>query len=257
MSGVRPVDPLDQKLEQSLGALGAADADADAAPALSPELERELAGLDAVKPRTPRRQLAGILALSLLYASGVVALAGLRRDLGALPLWHLIGVAALWLVSFAAVSWLVIGPVRGQMMPRARLAAVVAAAAAGMLISVGLFLPRTAPGLSTVYGPTVSAVVDHAGCIRWGLLGAALPILLAALAVRGSVPVGSRFAAAALGAAGGALGGLVLQFHCPITERFHVGLVHGGLVILAALAAVLAAQARPRNLGGSSHPSQG
>jgi hypothetical protein len=89
-------------------------------------------------------------------------------------------------------------------------------------------------------------VVDHAGCIRWGLLGAAVPILLAALAVRGSVPVGSRLAAAAIGASGGALGGLVLQFHCPITERFHLGLVHGGLVVLAALAAVLAAQAAAR-----------
>ena len=240
----RPVDPLDARVEESLGALGGAG---DPAPALSPELERELGGLAPVKTRAPRRQLAGILALSLLYASGVVALSGLRRDLGALPLAHVVAFAALWLVSFASVSWLVVVPARGQMMPRARLAAVVAGAAAAILIAAGLFLPRTAPGLSTVYAPTVSAVVEHAGCIRWGLLGAALPILLAALAVRGSVPVGSRLAAAALGAAGGALGGLVLQFHCPITERFHVGFVHGGLVVLAALVAVLAAQAAARN----------
>ena len=100
-------------------------------------------------------------------------------------------------------------------------------------------------------------MVKHAGCIRWGLLGAAVPILLAAFAVRGSVPVGSRFAAAALGAAGGSLGGLVLQFHCPVTERFHVGLVHGGLVILAALVAVLMAQAGARNPSPPSGPSQG
>ncbi len=248
-------DPLDRKLEASLGALGAAS-DGDA-PALSPEVERELGALAPVKTRAPGRQLAGILALSLLYASGVVAIAGLRRDLGAMPLWHLIGFAALWLVSFAAVSWLVVVPERGHMMPRARLAAVIAASAAALLIAGGLLLPRAAPGLSTVYTPTVSAVVKHAGCIRWGLLGAALPILLAALAVRGSVPVGSRFAAAALGAAGGALGGLVLQFHCPVTERFHVGLVHGGLVILAALVAVLTAQAGARNPSPPSGPSQG
>jgi len=237
-------DPLDRKVEESLGAIGAAGG--DAAPALSPELESELGALVPIKTRAPQRQLAGIVALSLMYASGLVALAGLRRDLGAMPLGHLIGFAALWLVSFAAITWLVIVPVRGQIMPRARLAAVVAGAAAAMLISGGLFLPRSAPGLSTVYTPTVSAVVDHSGCLRWGLLGAALPILLAAFAVRGSVPVSSRFAAAALGASGGALGGLVLQFHCPITERFHVGLVHGGLVILAALVAVLAAQASAR-----------
>lgn len=233
-------DPLDRKLEESLGALGAAES----ASAIGPELERELSALGPVKTRVPGRQLAGILALSLLYASGLVALVGIRRDLGAMPRWHLVSFAALWLVSFAAVSWLVVVPARGQIMPRARLAAVVAGCAALLLIGGGLLLPRSAPGLSTVYRPTVSAVVDHAGCIRWGLLGAALPILLAAMAVRGSVPVGSRLAAAALGASGGALGGLVLQFHCPITERFHVGLVHGGLVILSALVAVLAAQAR-------------
>ena len=250
-----PMDPIDRQVEESLGALGAAGG--ESAPALSPELERELASLAPVKLRAPRRQLAGILALSLLYSSGVMALSGLRRDLGGLPLWHLVGFAALWLISFAAVSWLVIVPARGHMMPRARLAAVVAAAAAGLLIAAGLFLPQSVPGLSTVYSPTVSSVVEHAGCIRWGLLGAGLPILLAALAVRGSVPVGSGFAAAALGAAGGALGGLVLQFHCPITERFHVGFVHGGLVILASLIAVLSAQARASTRGGASDPGQG
>jgi hypothetical protein len=249
---IDPRDPIDRKVEESLGALGAAGG--EGAPSLSPELERELGSLSAVKTRAPRRQLAGILALSLLYASGVVAVCGLRRDLGGLPLWHLVGFAALWLVSFASISWLVIVPARGHMMPRARLAAVVAAAAAGMLIAVGLFLSRSVPGLSTVYTPTVAAVVGRAGCIRWGLLGAVLPILLAALAVRGSVPVGSRFAAAALGAAGGALGGLVLQFHCPITERFHVGFVHGGLVILASLIAVLTAQAAARNPSPPSDP---
>lgn len=248
-------DPLDRKLDESLGALGAAGG--DAAPGLAPELERELSALVPVKPRVPRAQLAGIVALSLLYATGVVALAGLRRDLGAMPRWHVAGFAALWLVSFAAIAWLVVVPRRGQMMPRARLAAAVAGAAAVLLIAGGLLLPRSAPGLSTVYTPTVSAVVDHAGCIRWGLLGAALPILLAALAVRGSVPVGSRLAAAALGASGGALGGLVLQFHCPITERFHVGLVHGGLVVLAAVAAVLAAQAGARTGSPRTGASQG
>ena len=248
-------DPLDRKVEESLGAIGAASG--DAAPALSPELERELGGLTPVRTRAPQRQLAGIVALSLMYASGVVALAGLRRDLGAMPLGHLVGFAALWLVSFAAITWLAVVPERGHMMPRARLAAVVAGIAAVLLIAGGLLLPSTAPGLSTVYAPTVSAVVDHAGCLRWGLLGAVVPILLAALAVRGSVPVSSRFAAAALGASGGALGGLVLQFHCPITERFHVGLVHGGLVVLAALVAVLAAQAGARTRRGRTDASQG
>jgi hypothetical protein len=246
-------DPLDQKIEESLGAL----AGGEAVPPLGADLERELGALAPVKTRAPARQLAGIMALSLLYASGLVALIGLRRDIGAMPRWHFLSFAGLWLASFSSVSWLVVIPPRGQIMPRARLAAVVAGCAAVLLIGGGLLLPRSAPGLSTVYSPTVSAVVEHAGCIRWGLLGAALPILLAAIAVRGSVPVGSRLAAAALGAGGGALGGLVLQFHCPITERFHVGLVHGGLVVLAALLAGLAAQAGAGNRGSRTGANQG
>jgi hypothetical protein len=76
-------------------------------------------------------------------------------------------------------------------------------------------------------------------CLLIGLVGAIVPAALAALALRGVVPVGRRWVAAALGAAGGALGGLVLHGHCPITERFHVGLVHGGVVLVAAAVAVL------------------
>ena len=52
-----------------------------------------------------------------------------------------------------------------------------------------------------------------------------------ALAMAGVAPV----------TVGGALGGLVLDMHCPIAERFHVGLVHGGVVVLAALVAALLA----------------
>jgi hypothetical protein len=247
-------DALDRKVEESLGALGAS---VSGAPPLGAELERELASLAPVRTRAPRRQLAGVIGLSLLYATGLVALSGLRRDLGELPMWHLGGFAGLWLISFGAVTWLLLAPPRGQMMPRWRLAAVVAASAAALLIAGGLLLPHAVPGLSTVYVPTVASVVDHAGCLRWGLAGAALPILLAALAVRGSVPVGSRVTAAAVGAAGGALGGLVLQFHCPIAERFHVGLVHGGLVVLAALIAVLASLAPARDPARSKDAGQG
>jgi hypothetical protein len=61
--------------------------------------------------------------------------------------------------------------------------------------------------------------------------------------LRGVLPVGARWTAAGLGAAGGSLGGLVLHLHCPIADRWHLGLVHGGVVVLAA---VLAAVVVPR-----------
>jgi len=46
--------------------------------------------------------------------------------------------------------------------------------------------------------------------------------------------VGSWRVAAALGAAGGALGGLTLHFICGFGGGLHVGLAHAGAVVLGA-----------------------
>ena len=73
------------------------------------------------------------------------------------------------------------------------------------------------------------------GCMELGLLTALVPVALGALVLRGALPVGARWAAAGLGAAGGSLGGLVLHLHCPIADALHLGLVHGGVVLVAAL----------------------
>lgn len=236
MTGERDDAQVDRSLDALAGA-GAGDA-----PPMSDALARELERMKPARPRTPRRQLSGIVALSLLYAGGLVAAIGVRRDLAALPIGWVVGFAALWLLSFASITWLVVVPPRGEVMPRWRWAAVVAGVAAVLLIAGGLLVPREAVGLSTMYEPTMWSVLEHAGaCVAFGMTGVIVPIALAAIAIRGSVPVGSRWAAAAIGAGGGALGGLVLHMHCPIAERFHVGLVHGGVVVLAALVAALLA----------------
>jgi len=67
--------------------------------------------------------------------------------------------------------------------------------------------------------------------------------VVGAIFLRGTLPVGSRWIAAALGAGGGSLGGLMLHLHCPITDGLHVGVMHGGVVAVAAL---LAAALVPR-----------
>jgi hypothetical protein len=70
-----------------------------------------------------------------------------------------------------------------------------------------------------------------------------VPVVGGALLLRGALPVGSRWIAAALGAGGGSLGGLVLHLHCRVTDGLHVGLIHGGVVAVSAL---LAAALVPR-----------
>jgi len=80
-------------------------------------------------------------------------------------------------------------------------------------------------------------------CMGLGVATALVPVVLGALVLRGALPVGSRWAAAGLGAAGGSLGGLVLHLHCPIVDGWHLGIAHGGVVaVSAALAAALASR---------------
>ena len=83
------------------------------------------------------------------------------------------------------------------------------------------------------------------GCLELGVATALVPVVAGALFLRRALPVGSRWVAAALGAGGGCLGGLVLHLHCPITDAPHVGLVHGGVVVVSAL---LAAAFVPRRI---------
>ncbi len=82
-----------------------------------------------------------------------------------------------------------------------------------------------------------------AGCLGTGVATALVPVVGGAILLRGALPVGSRLIAAALGAGGGSLGGLVLHMHCRVTDGLHVGLIHGGVVGVAAL---LAAALVPR-----------
>jgi hypothetical protein len=96
------------------------------------------------------------------------------------------------------------------------------------------------PGVSHIYPETAENLVRHGHwCLRWGLITAVVPIGLAALLLRGTIPEGARWGAAAIGTAGGGLGGLFLHLKCPISDRLHMGLVHGGVVVVAACLAAL------------------
>jgi hypothetical protein len=240
-SGDAPAgDGFDRKVEESLSALAT---DETAAPPMGSALARELAGLQPATTRLPRREWAAVLGLSVFYGTGLLAWMGVRDDLSRMPPAWLVGMGAVWLAGFLTVTWVVLVPPRDQVMPRWRRAAAVAGFLAALLVTAGLLRPDALAATGTTYPATVATVAAHGHrCLRWGITVAALPVLLTFLAIRGAIPVGSRWLAAAIGAAGGALGGLTLHLHCPINERFHVGLVHGGLVIVTAVLAALAAR---------------
>lgn len=202
-------------------------------------LEQELADLVPVATRRPMRDALLASVLSLAYAAIVVAIVAVRRELGDLPrLWLVLYLAA-WLAGFALPLWLSIVPRRGSMMPRWRLGGTIAAIAAVGFVVAGLLVPRSAPD-------SLHLGLGYAhSCGTIGLATAIVPVVLGTLLLRGAAPVGSRATAAALGAAGGSLGGFVLHLHCSITDGIHVGLVHGSVVAIAAL---LSAVFVPRSL---------
>jgi len=196
----------------------------------------ELARLRPIATRRPVRQLILLIAASLVYGAGVVAKFAIRRDLHELPVTWLAGATLAWLLGFLAPIYLATVPRPGAVTPRWKLAGVAAVVASLGFIALGFALHPSGPH-SALFG-WARFGRGHA-CLEIGLATAVVPVIFGALFLRGALPVGSRWTAAALGAGGGGLGGLVLHLHCPIADGLHVGLVHGGVVGVAALLAAL------------------
>ncbi|MCE9580271.1 MAG: NrsF family protein [Deltaproteobacteria bacterium] len=223
----------DRELDASLR-----DLPTPAAPPFGAELEAELAALAPVAVRDPKRQLITILAVAAVFGVIMVFVTGVRRDLGELPVPWLLAYLAAWVLGFTGLAALTVLPPRGAMMPRWRIAGLGGMLAAVGFVVAGLLMPRSGP--SSVQ---LSLEELHRGhyCIEIGLVTALMPAVGCVVALRGVLPVGARWAAAGLGAAGGCFAGLVLHMHCPITDRWHLGFIHGGVVVLsAALSAAIA-----------------
>ena len=201
-------------------------------PPLSPALAAELDRLGPVKTRRPLRQLATLAGISLVYAAGLVAMFTVRGDLDELPMPWLVAAGLAWLLGFVIPCYLALVPRPGQVMPRWGWAAVSAVVASIAFVVLGLFVHPS--GAHSKYLGWEHLPKGHT-CLELGVASALVPVIAGALFLRRALPVGSRWVAAALGAGGGCLGGLVLHLHCPITDAPHVGLVHGGVVLVSAL----------------------
>lgn len=205
-------------------------------PPPSAALEAELANLAPVAPRRPMRQLALLLGISLIYGGGVAALLPMRRDLDELPMGWLVGAALCWIVGFVAPVYFATVPRRGAVIPRWPLAALASVIGAVGFIALGLMIHPDGPH-SVHLGSEHFA--SGYSCLEVGLATALMPVVVGAVFLRGALPVGSRWIAAALGTGGGSLGGLLLHFHCSVADGLHLGLVHGSVVLISAVLAAL------------------
>ncbi|MEP6862590.1 MAG: NrsF family protein [Deltaproteobacteria bacterium] len=214
-------------------------------PELSAVLEAELASIAPVSPRRPIRQLGMFVAASLVYAGLLLAFLSLRADLSGLPMAWILGAGIAWFTGFSLATYFALVPARGTMRPRWRAALAITAVTSIAFIALGLDMHPSVPGVSLDYG--MPRLLHGHGCLWLGLATALVPVVLGAIFLRGAVPVFSRWIAATLGAAGGCLGGLLLHMHCRIADGPHIGIIHGGVVVVAAaLAALLVPRATDR-----------
>jgi hypothetical protein len=213
-----------------------------AAPAFGGELEAALAGLQPVAPRRPLRQLAMLLGTAVIYGAAMVMITGVRRDLTELPIGWLCAYVGAWAVGFVGLAGIILVPPAGAMMPNWRVAGVGGVIAAIGFVTAGLLTAQA--GASSVQLPLGELYRGH-WCVEIGLITGLVPAAGCVIALRGALPVGARWAATGLGAASGCFAGLVLHLHCPIADPWHLGLIHGGVVVLSA---ALAAAIAPRRL---------
>ncbi len=157
----------------------------------------------------------------------------------------LVGAALGWLFGFVVPIYLATVPRAGSVTPRWKLAAGAALIASLGFVAFGLAIHPSTPKSASIGW---DHILRGRGCLEVGLLTALVPVVAGAIFLRGAMPVGSRWIAAALGAGGGCLGGLFLHLHCPIADAPHLGLVHGGVVVVAAAlaAAIVPRATQPR-----------
>jgi hypothetical protein len=183
-----------------------------------------LASVNAMQPvrmRVPFRTLLVVAAAAVVFPTVAVAIYPLRRDLRALPPLWFAAVAVVWLAGF-------IIPLTAALL------------ASLTLTLTGLLFTVDVPGV-TILPPTRWARFGEMWwhCISFSFKVTIPAVVVAAIALRKLAAAHLTRLGAAIGAAAGALSGLTLHSLCPIGGAEHVGLAHGGGVVIGALLGAL------------------
>lgn len=210
------------------------------APAPSAALLASLQTMKPVRTRVPLLTLLLVAAAGCAFPAYAFAMFPLRRDLSALPPAWVAGMALFWLAGFLVPLTLAVLPSRHQVLPNSTWAMRAAVLASTVLVLIGLLFTVDAPGVTILPKTTWDQFVDlwwH--CVSFGLKVSVPMVLLGGLILRRVNLFHLRALGAAIGAAGGALAGLTLHGLCPYGGAVHVGLAHGGGVVIGALVGAL------------------
>ncbi|HEY2903772.1 MAG TPA: NrsF family protein [Polyangia bacterium] len=203
-----------------------------------------LATVQQMKPVRMRSRFAAfavVLLAGLIWPLVTMLIKPMRQDMPGLPrAWVIVG-ATLWGGAFLLSLGAALIPRAGDVLPGAARSSRLSFVAMMIVFLFALFFSVRVPGLSLLPADKGWTLFDSCvHCIGYVFRVAGVLLLVGFVALRKLMPVGARRIGMALGAAGGALGGLTLHFICPFAGTDHVVLGHvGGMVLAAAAGAAL------------------
>jgi hypothetical protein len=189
-----------------------------------------------VRTRAPFRSLLVLTAAAFVFPFTAFVMYPLRADLAKLPPLWVTAVALVWLTGFVVPLAYALLPARGQVLPNGAGAGRAAVLASLTLVLVGLLFTVDAPGF-TLLPKTTWAGFGRLWwhCVSFGLKVSVPTILVAAVLLRWVAITNAWRLGAGVGAAAGSLAGLTLHGLCPYGGAVHVGLAHGGGVVVGAI----------------------
>jgi len=198
-------------------------------------LEQAAGEPSPARPELRRRTRAALAAGVAASLVGFAAIGGV----GSLPASFLVATAGGWSALAAAATWIASGK-PGSMTGRPTSHVALAAALAAPLILLqalaGLFL-------FPVSGADPGDPLHHAKCALFALAFAAGPLAAMLWSRRGTDAVHPRAGGAAIGAACGAWGGLLIHLRCECVSVEHLALGHAApIALLAAVGAAAGAR---------------
>ncbi len=197
--------------------------------------DRLIAGLvDELEPVRPLRQRQGIAraVLALIAGAAIIALGlGVRRDISAgRPDPMFLTSSGLFLVLALASAWAVIDMARPYVGIRRE--------GWGWTLLMAAVLPVSAVVLALAdWLGGARVALDHNGitCLSFGIAIGLLTATTLIIWLRRGAPSSPKRAGLLTGVASGAAGIFAVSLYCPSNDLLHIGIWHGGTVILMGL----------------------
>jgi hypothetical protein len=184
------------------------------------------------------RRLAALVG-SLSWLGMHLAVYGIRTDLSQLPSLYV--AAQVLLPVVVASGSLYVALAAGRLGLGLKLGLISLLALLGpasfCLIAVGAPAPRS---------PEPGSLLDTAVCFDITVAWVAVPLLCAAVSLRGAFAAGARWRSALVGAAIGLFAGATMNLHCPNVAPVHVLVGHGLAVVVATALGAFALAYRAR-----------